>query len=267
MKKPSLLAASCGCGRGAFIPQFSALANNSERGEGTPPTRSMGSLRRAFSLLELLVVIGLIAVLAAVFIGEKGSGSQAPAVQSAQALLFNLLTTARTNALATGRSARVLVQMDAAGSNQSPRFLHLLALQIQTSGGWQTLTEVPLPEGVYVVPGNYSMLPTGLFADPAGSGWVKTDGSALRSTALRENQLGPEAINGAEAEQWVSIILAPNGSTIQSGDIVLAPGRRRAPASYQPGESPVELTHASMVRGLSLSSYGVPALINDRTGF
>ena len=48
----------------------------------------------------------------------------------------------------------------------------------------------------------------------------------------------------------------------------LAPaGRFRPPGTYQPGESPVELDNPENVRGLTLSAYGVPALINTRASF
>jgi prepilin-type N-terminal cleavage/methylation domain-containing protein len=237
------------------------------RGEGTPPTRGTGSLRRAFTLIELLVVVGLIGVLSTVWIGHMGVRGRAPALQSAQALLFDLLTSARITAMANGKSSRVLVQMDATSPFQPARYLSNLVLQIQSPSGWQVLTEMSLPEGVFVVPGNFAALPAGLFAEPTESGWTRSDGSALRSTALRENQLLSEAIHAGVTERWVSIILAPNGNTIQSGDIILANGQLRSPASYRFGESPVTLTQAAMVRGVSLSSYGVPALINDRSSF
>ena len=221
----------------------------------------------AFSLLELLVVVGLIGVLSAVVIGDKGTRGSARALQSAQALLFNLLASARTTAMASGKSSRVLVQMDAANPSRPSRYLRYLALQIQTPNGWQALTEMSLPEGVFVVPGNLSALPAGLFSDAAESAWTKSDGTALRSTALRENQIVSETIAAGVTEQWASIILAPSGSTNQAGDIILAIGQLRSPASFRLGESPVALTHAALVRGVSLSSYGVPALIHDRSGF
>ena len=51
------------------------------------------------------------------------------------------------------------------------------------------------------------------------------------------------------------------------GDIILAAGHVRPPGSYLAGESPVELESPENVRGLTLSSYGVPVLINARASF
>lgn len=220
-----------------------------------------------FTLLELLVVIALMATLLVVFRGGRGGGGQSAALQSAQATLVNLLTAARAKAMASGQSVRILVQFDATSVNEPLRFLRYLALQTQTASGWQTSSEAYLPDGVYVVPGNFATIPAGLFAPNPAILWNKTDGSALRSTALRTNQISNEVINSSGTEQWVSIILAAEAGTVQSGDIILAAGRRRPPGTFQAGESPVELINPENVRGLTLSSYGVPALIYNRSSF
>ena len=89
----------------------------------------------------------------------------------------------------------------------------------------------------------------------------------MRSTALRSNQITTETINSLSAEQWVSFIISANAGTAQPGDLVLAFGRLRPPGAYQAGDSPVELDNPENVRGLTLSTYGLPALINARTSF
>jgi type II secretory pathway pseudopilin PulG len=218
----------------------------------------------AFTLLELLVVAGLTAAFSVVVIRGLGGGGQSAAVQSAQATLANLISVARTKAMASGQSSRLLINVDAGGSSQPLRFLRLVAIQTQVSGGWQTITEAYLPEGVYVVPGNFAVTPAGLFSAVP---WTRADGSALRSTALRSNQITTETIAGAAAEQWVSLTISAAAGTAQSGDLIVAPGKPRPPGSYLPGESPVLLDNPDGVRGLTLSAYGVPALINARNGF
>jgi type II secretory pathway pseudopilin PulG len=257
------------CGRGALTPQVLPFASQVSRGGGTPPTKTKRppkSWSRAFTLLELLVVVGLIAALSFFLIGGLRSGNTA-ALQSAQALLANLASAARAKAMATGQSSRILVQIDADGGTLPPRFLRYVALQTRAASGWETIAGAYLPDGVYVVPGNFSVNPAGLFAADTAVPWERADGSALRSTALRSNQITNESINGAGAEQWVSFTISANAGTAQSGDIVLAIGRPRSPGSFAAGESPVELINPETVRGLTLSSYGVPALINARTSF
>lgn len=221
----------------------------------------------AFTLLELLVVIALMATLSLVLAAGGRGGSKSAALQSAQALLSNMVTAARTQAMASGQSSRVLVQVDATSAVQPLRYLRYVTVQTQAAGGWQTITEAFLPDGVYVVPGNFTSIPAGLFAANTSTPWTKSDGSALRSTALRTNAITTEAINGPDAEQWAGITISASAGTVQSGDLILAAGRLRPPGSYAPGESLVELENPENVRGLTLSAYAVPALINARSSF
>ncbi len=216
---------------------------------------------RAFSLLELLVVVGLIAVLAVTAIGTLGN-NEATALRAAQATLANFIVAARTKAVATNRPVRLLVNVD---SGSPDRFLRQAVLQIQEGAAWTTLGEASLPEGVYVLPGNFA-LPPGLFtADTAG--WTRNDGSSLRSTAFRSANLLTEAILSPDPESWMALPIAAVGTTNSPGDIVLANGRRRAPGEFGAGESPVELSRPEQVRGLSVSTYGVATLIDRRGNF
>lgn len=223
--------------------------------------------QRAFTLLELLVVIGLMAAFSLLLIGRWGNGGRAASLKSAQAMLANLVTVARTGALANGRPARILVQVDPMSPSDPQRYLRYVVVQLNTVGGWQTVTDAFLPDGIYVVPGNFSSLPGGLFATTVTVPWRKADGTDLRSTALRSDQIFPDTINGILSEQWVGVVLSSNAGTLQSGDIILATGRRKAPGSFPGSDAPVELENPADVRGLTLSSYGVPAFINTRTSF
>jgi type II secretory pathway pseudopilin PulG len=224
------------------------------------PTR----VARAFTLLELLVVVGLIAAFSLVLLTSLGS-TRGAALQAAQGTLANLLVAARTQAAASGESSRLLIQFDAASGTAPTRFLRHLVLQVQVRGTWQSVTDAFLPEGTYLMPGNFS-LPAGLLA-ATDAPWTRSDGSALRSTALRISNLSEESIEGGVVEQWLSIPFAAAGTTSASGDLVIAAGRPRAPGSYAAGGSPIELTHPEQVRGLTLSAYGVATLINSRTSF
>lgn len=217
-----------------------------------------------FTLLELLVVVGLIAAFSFAIVAAVGS-TRGAALQSAQSTFANLIVAARTKASASGQTTRLLVHYDATSSTASTRFLRHLVLQVQVGGTWQPLTDAYLPDGAYVVPGNFAF-PAGLLAT-TDVAWTKSDGSNLRSTALRNANLTSESIYGGTVEQWVSIPFAAAGTTGASGDIVIAAGRARPPGSYAGGESPVELQHPDQVRGLTLSSYGVATLINSRTSF
>ncbi|MDB6166706.1 MAG: hypothetical protein JWQ83_1846 [Lacunisphaera sp.] len=224
-----------------------------------------------FTLLELLVVIGLIAGLSFVLISGLGGGGKSAALQSAQATLANLLMAARMKAMATGQPARVLVQIDPASPDASSRYLRYLVLQVANGGNWDTQTDAYLPDGVGLLPRDIAT-PANLMAP--GKTWTRpSDGSALRSTALRAVIVSfPDAevalaINSSTTERWAAIKFTAAGTTQNSSDLILASLVRLAPATFQAGESPVQFDNPDNVRGLSLSSYGVPTLINSRASY
>lgn len=227
--------------------------------------------RRGFSLMELLVVIGLIAGLSVFLVGNLSSGGRSSALQSAQATAANMLAATRMKAMASGQSVRFLVNVDLNSTASPSRYLRYVAIQVQVAGVWQPVADAYLPEGVYVVPGNFATIPAGLFPPTASDGtplrWLKADGSNLRSTSLRAASVSAEQINSPVAEQWVNLPITATGTTGSSGDLILALGRQRPPGSFTTGESPIELEHPEKVRGLTVSLYGVAAMINSLSSF
>ncbi len=254
-----------------YSPPRSCVSANqriSFKGERSTGLSRWGHWRaRAFTLFELLVVLGLIAVLSFILSPKFGAGRQSAALQTAQAMLFNLLSAARTKAQATGQSSRVLIQVDPVNYGQPLRYLRYLAVQTQNPSGWTVFAEAFLPDGIYIVPGNFNALPIGIFPPELTAAWVKSDGAPLRSTALRSSQVIYEAINGPVVEQWVSIVISATAGTAQSGDLIVAPGQGRNPGAYAVGESPIVLVNPARVRGLSLSAYSVPTFIYNLSSF
>lgn len=248
-----------------------AVTDHAALSRRSPAQRDVGG----FTLLELLVVIGLIGALSVFIVSGLTGGGAAAALQSGQATMANLLTAARTKAPATGRKTRLLINTDV---NASERYLRYIVLQLARQAGsspadWDTVTTVTLPEGVYIMPASLAQA-AGLIDSPAN--WKRSsDPSADLVSDLFANQSLSVLLEGdLAAQMWTGVaftangMLAPLGSGPPSkGCLVIAPGTRKPPGSYLAGEAPVQLVNPQAVRGLVLSAYGVPALLNEHRAF
>ncbi|MCR6656704.1 MAG: prepilin-type N-terminal cleavage/methylation domain-containing protein [Opitutus sp.] len=227
--------------------------------------RPISEERGGFTLIELLVVIAIIAGVTAVLIGGLRS-NKAAALQNGQATVANLLTAARTKAAASGCRVRVLIHAD---PSNPARFRRMLVVQQESAykaDDWTlTLSVVSLPEGIVVLP-HSSRVPTGFYE--SSNGWRKSYGSEVLSSSSLHQSAITAAVQSSSDETWDRIQFTPNDTmTFGSGDVVLARAVTRQPGSYAAGESPVRAESPDSVRGVSISTYGVAALINTRSGF
>lgn len=216
---------------------------------------------RGFTLLELLVVAGLMAGLSFALLGGLGGGGRSAALQAGQATVANLVNVARTRAMATGHSVRLLFHADL---RMATRFRRMIVLQEEVAAGsWQTRETVALPEGVFVLP-HASQIPPGFFA--GGVAWTNGVGEALASSALFVAPL-MLAADMNEAEAWNVLSFGAAGTIAGGGNLVLAAGRGRPPGTVAAGESPVQVEGPEAVRGIALSGYGLARMVNERAGF
>lgn len=225
------------------------------------PVAAAAARRRGFTLLELLVVVGLIAGLSFALLAGLSGGGKGMALQAAQTTVANLVTVARTRAVASGRSARLLFHADA---RSGPRYRRWIVLQEETDAGdWATRDFSVLPEGVFVLP-HRGQIPAGLYA--SGVAWTDAAGEPLESSVLFAPPVSV-AVEGDGPEAWNALTFTAAGTIAGSGHLVLAPGRQRPPGAVPAGEAPVQLEQPEAVRGLALSAYGLPRMVNERAGF
>lgn len=222
--------------------------------------------RRAFTLMELLVVIGLIAALAAGFTVAVGGSNRSVALESAQASLANFVSAARGRAVASGRPVRILVR-NQTDRQDYRRLLVLLHLRTAGSdegfaGNWDVVSTLELPGGIYLLP-DASQMPANLLANSAT--WLGGSGAAMRSSVLF-NLTFSFNFDG-QIESWEYFGFTEYGTNAgTSGDLVLATGRNLGPDPATPAGR-LELSNPDAVRGLTLSNYGVARLVHDRHGF
>lgn len=225
----------------------------------------------AYTLVELLVVVALIAVLAVWLPGGLAGGSRAAALSSAQASVAGLVSAARLQATASGRKTRLLVHNDPMAPT---RYLREIVWQRARQAGaapadWDTVESLALPAGCYVVPGSL-LQAGGLVADAAEWRRRSQPTQSLVSDLFANQALRLTLDGESEAQSWTGVaftaqgtLAAVNGGPPPTGAWLLALGAPRPPADVLAGESPVRLGSSRAVRGLLLSAYGVATLFDD----
>jgi prepilin-type N-terminal cleavage/methylation domain-containing protein len=209
----------------------------------------MNSRCRAFTLVELMVVLALLVALA----GGAGlalkPGDDLLALQGGQTLLIQSLALVRAQAALSGRNASLAVSLDSARPDQSMRAL-AVAVRNPSGPAWQRVSAwMPLPVGIALLPVS---APSGPWIEP-GSDW-----SGLTSTALsaQPTLIGPESA--------LLLEFTPRGTVVGGGgNLILATHRRVPPESA----TAFIYTAPDAVRGVSVSAYGVAEWIHERTGF
>lgn len=213
-----------------------------------------------FSLFELLLVVGLIAM----FVGLAGYGLRSTGrgneIAGSQALLNTMVSAARLNASAAQNRALLLVAADP----DSEDFLRRLLIVVETapaSDRWiEVGTEVRLPETIRVVPGTAQIVGASFAPD-----WPATrHSSAILGSA-------PATLDGNSEGSLQGLYLRvvgfePNGTlALSSAAAALHTKLIVAPATRTPDG--VHFSESAQARGILLSSYGLGTLIDDATGF
>lgn len=240
-----------------------------------------------FTLIELLVVVGLIGIMAALLAGGLGGAGKSANLQSAQTMIANVITVARSKAISSQRRTRIVFQTDAGAGQSAERFLHFFAVQQlpdaeddPKGSTWITLKEYSLPDEVFVLPFSLDEF-AGLVATSGSADathWLVSDGSRkMRSGLFYGDSVSIDLHDGQGSSQYQGVMFtergtisrldgswgAPDGPT----DIVVATGRHQSPDVVASGGAPIVLTNANSVRAVLVSTYGVPILVNNREDF
>ncbi len=209
------------------------------------------SATRGFTLLEVVLVMGLVAAFAALLWRGGNPPTENLAIESAQVMLAGTIGQARRQALLSGQRARLVVQVDTAPAEAS-RFRRQLSVQVEDAPNvWRTTSAIVLPDGVYVLPPR-GRAELGLLAEAD----VWPTSSLLANAAVMTTVVGAGQVRGENCA------FATTGSTGDNGEVWIALGRPRVAEEVKEGESPVEILNHSAVRGLRVNAYGLVTFLD-----
>lgn len=230
------------------------------RGSGVTAKR----IRRAgaFSLLELMVVVGLIALLAGgigLALGDSGGNSLA----TAQKTLATMVNSARAQAAVNQTNTVLAIYGTRPPTGEAEKYLRLLQVFRNETPESATATWVAvgsavyLPRGVYVVPTNT----TGLLA----SGTVWPSNPPLVSTLRGPINLGQPTgtLFGGAATAWV-VEFSADGTVAQIGTQAFS---RLVVGTAVLNNNVPQFNNAGAVRGVLLRPTGGLTFVNEALGF
>lgn len=182
-----------------------------KRYENSPAPRQR---TRAFTLVEMLVVITIIAILLAAGSAVMRSGTEASSVRTAADTLQSLTELARGAAVGRSTEARLLIANDPLDED---RYLRVAAVAVAEpasdgtgSWTWKLVGELrELPGGVYFGKGKGDTIDT---AGSLGS-WSSIQNPAISGSI----QLGKALEDYASADNWIAIAFDGNGRVINPG--------------------------------------------------
>jgi prepilin-type N-terminal cleavage/methylation domain-containing protein len=236
-------------------------------------TKSVGSrpcsLRRSngFTLIELLVVIGLISILAAGIGISMREGSPTSALRAGQNSLVGLLSGARGQAALTQADAMIVVDVTP-NTEECMRSLQVVVRTGATAADdkWRPVGDpIMLPQGIYVVPP-----PNNDVNDIKLTGsWTtkRQSGGFLTATKGDLTERTPDATyttpvtNAFSGRKYLRFQMFNSLGTVSAAGTLLVSSGRRTSATE------VALENPDFLRGIYLSRYGVPTLINETDSF
>ncbi len=216
---------------------------------------SLRKVQSGFTLIELIVVIGVVAVLAAVVFSGLGGSDETVAMRSAQSTMVNALNAARTLAITKGINVGLLINDDAGDKERYRRFVVLVE---DIDGSPLVVSSFNLPDGIYVIP-HKDRFTEGM---RQGGSWIGGDsGGEIGSSFLRFTT--SLALITGNVQPWEYREFTPNGTMPggTGGDIVIAPANKQSDttATY-----PITFVSSEQVRGLTVSIYGMVRMTNGR---
>jgi len=220
--------------------------------------RTRFRLRRAFTLIELMVVIGLIVLLVgglSLALNDPGTSSLA----ASQNTLSSLVNTARAQAAVRQTEARLLIYTTRPPVGDAAKFLRYARVVVAATPGatnqWLPIgPAVYFPGGTYVVPASTTgFLAAGVIWPTALPAPLSTLGAAARHVIANDPPT-------AAADTYLWLQFSPDG-TISPANAKIAVATAGTANSFP------QFNNAAAVRGLTFRASGAVTRVNDAAGF
>lgn len=173
--------------------------------------------RAAFTLLELVVTLSVIAILATLTMVSLSRSGEIRAVDSGIGMIRDMARAARAQAILAGQPARLIINYDEADPDRFLRYLGIVVRDKEDPANWQAVDRgAYLPQGVYLVP--QASAPVDFAAnwpDERRSRYKANNLGSVHDTGIvRLEYPLAEPVSGedAGAPQWIAYQFAPNGS-------------------------------------------------------
>ena len=243
--------------------------------------------RRAFTLVELMIVIAVIGILTGSLVAVLRTGGKGPALQAAQATLSGLVSSARARAALDNNTATVIIW---ANSNDSSTYLRRAAIAVRVDTNNDGVPDsyniqggsLDLPRGVFFVPEAHSgsNLPARLevVGDWANLTLTESQANSHGTTNAGAATKGFKRFDFVSNPKWQDDPDAPtvyyesitfdglgklavtdvNYLAVATGEI------QSGPTSADRG---VLFQNPDALRGIKLSAYGIPIVLTEKNAF
>lgn len=208
---------------------------------------------RAFSLIELLVVMSLLTALSIPAVLRFREGRETRSMVAAQDLLAGQLATARSRAIVSRKACRLLVYSETGIDTPVELQLRGVLVAIADAGGTWRAADAPL-----CLPGSIRLVPGSAPPSLHPGGWGDAPVSRISDDAVHDILVGDRH----QSSRCYFVEFNSQGNTA-GATLVLSPGDIQPTA----GSKVISFNHPGEISGIRVSQYGALTRVPNASAF